>query len=53
MNHNSSLASLNAYNFYKINKDLLSKHIEKISSGIKINRASDNASGLSISEKMR
>ncbi len=36
-----------------INSKRKSKLIEKLSSGYKINRAADDAAGLSISEKMR
>jgi flagellin len=35
------------------NKNSLSKTMERLSTGLKINRASDNAAGLSISEKLR
>ena len=36
-----------------INTNVKSKSAERLGSGYKINRASDNAAGLSISEKMR
>ena len=35
------------------NTSALSKNLEKLSSGYKINRAGDDAAGLAISEKMR
>ncbi|MDQ0214909.1 flagellin [Oikeobacillus pervagus] len=40
-------------NRYQRNDKMIGKSIEKLSSGIKINRANDNASGLAISETMR
>lgn len=51
INHN--LSTLNSYNKMIINKDKLKKNMEKLSSGLRINRASDDAAGLAISEKMR
>ncbi len=43
----------NANRQFKITTRLQHKNVEKLSSGYKINRAADDASGLSISEKMR
>lgn len=51
VNHN--LPAMNANRMLNINNNALSKSLEKLSSGLKINRAADDASGLSISEKMR
>jgi flagellin len=51
INHN--IAALNAYRNLAINNDNTSKSLEKLSSGLRINRASDDAAGLAISEKMR
>lgn len=51
VNHN--LPAINANRQLGINNKLLSKSIEKLSSGMQINRAADNAAGLAISEKMR
>ncbi len=48
-----NLSALNANRQLGIVKSNLSKSTEKLSSGYKINRASDDAAGLSISEKMR
>jgi flagellin len=48
-----NLAAINTGRFYKTNKNKLSKSLEKLSSGYKINRAGDNAAGLAVSEKMR
>lgn len=45
--------SLNTFNSLQKNQSLLQKSIEKLSSGFRINKASDDAAGLSISEKMR
>ena len=44
---------MNAYRNYANNTSALSKNLEKLSSGYKINRAGDDAAGLAISEKMR
>ncbi|MEA4804384.1 flagellin [Acetobacterium wieringae] len=51
INHN--IAALNTYNKLSANTAATSKSLEKLSSGLKINRAGDNAAGLAISEKMR
>jgi len=51
INHNISAIFANRvlkFNNWHINKD-----IEKLSSGLRINRAGDDASGLAVSEKMR
>ena len=45
--------AMNAYRNYTNNTSALSKNLEKLSSGYKINRAGDDAAGLAISEKMR
>jgi len=51
INHN--LGALNANRNMNINSGSASKSMEKLSSGMRINRAGDDAAGLSISEKMR
>lgn len=51
INHN--IASLNTYRQLTINTTEGGKSLEKLSSGYRINRAGDDAAGLSISEKMR
>ncbi|MPM21317.1 Flagellin [bioreactor metagenome] len=51
INHN--MASLNTYNRLSANNAASSKSLEKLSSGLRINRAGDDAAGLAISEKMR
>ncbi len=45
--------SLQSQRFLQINNDKLKSSFEKLSSGSRINRASDDAAGLAISEKMR
>ena len=51
INHN--IAAMNTYNKLTSNNAATAKSLEKLSSGLKINRAGDNAAGLAISEKMR
>ena len=51
INHN--IAALNTHRQLGANNTQASKNIEKLSSGLKINRAGDDAAGLAISEKMR
>ncbi|GEN35039.1 flagellin N-terminal helical domain-containing protein [Aneurinibacillus danicus] len=51
INHN--LNAMNAHRQFGINNFNTGKSIEKLSSGFRINRAGDDAAGLSISEKMR
>jgi flagellin len=51
INHN--IAALNTYRQLTSNNANGSKSIEKLSSGLRINRAGDDAAGLAISEKMR
>lgn len=51
INHN--MASLNTYGRLSANNTATSKSLEKLSSGLRINRAGDDAAGLAISEKMR
>lgn len=48
-----NIMAMNAYRNYTNNTSALSKNLEKLSSGYKINRAGDDAAGLAISEKMR
>ena len=48
-----NIAALNSYRQLNGNNNALSKNLEKLSSGYKINRAGDDAAGLAISEKMR
>ncbi|MED1872986.1 flagellin [Brevibacillus borstelensis] len=51
INHN--IQALNAYRQLSQNQGVVSKHLERLSSGLRINRAADDAAGLAISEKMR
>ena len=51
INHN--ITALNTYNKLSSNQEATSKSLEKLSSGLKISKAGDNAAGLAISEKMR
>lgn len=51
INHN--MASLNTYRQLSTNNTNTGKSLEKLSSGLRINRAGDDAAGLAISEKMR
>ena len=51
INHNMS--SLYADRVLGISNDSIMKNMEKLSSGERINRAGDDASGLAVSEKMR
>ena len=49
----NNIMAINAYRNYNNNTSALSKNLEKLSSGYRINRAGDDAAGLAISEKMR
>ncbi|BCB05697.1 flagellin N-terminal helical domain-containing protein [Bacillus sp. KH172YL63] len=51
INHN--IAALNTYNKLNSASGAQSKSMEKLSSGLRINKAGDDAAGLAISEKMR
>ena len=51
INHN--IAALNTYRQLSSVNSAASKSLEKLSSGLRINRAGDDAAGLAISEKMR
>ncbi|MCY8634194.1 flagellin Hag, partial [Bacillus spizizenii] len=51
INHN--IAALNTLNRLSSNNGASQKNMEKLSSGLRINRAGDDAAGLAISEKMR
>ena len=48
-----NMSAMNANRMLGITNSSLAKSTEKLSSGYKINRAADDAAGLSISEKMR
>jgi len=51
INHN--LSAINSHRVLKFQNWEVSKDMEKLSSGLRINRAGDDASGLAVSEKMR
>lgn len=51
INHN--ISALNTHRQLGANNNAVSASLEKLSSGLKINRAGDDAAGLAISEKMR
>ncbi|MCL2092848.1 MAG: flagellin [Treponema sp.] len=51
INHN--LSAMFAERSLKVTQVFLDKNMEKLSSGMRINRAGDDASGLAVSEKMR
>lgn len=53
MRINNNIASLNTYRQLSANSSNTSKSLEKLSSGLRINKAGDDAAGLAISEKMR
>ncbi len=50
---NTNITALNAHSNLVTNDNRLSSSIERLSSGLRINRASDDAAGLTISEKLR
>lgn len=51
INHN--ISAINTHNQLSKNTNSMSKNLEKLSSGLRINKAADDAAGLGISEKMR
>jgi len=53
MRINTNVMALNAQNMLSGNQSAVSKSINKLSSGLRINSAADDAAGLAISEKMR
>ncbi|MGJ9384195.1 flagellin [Salipaludibacillus sp. CF4.18] len=53
MKINNNIPALNTYRHLSQNTMQTSKTLEKLSSGLRINRAADDAAGLVISEKMR
>ncbi|TWI59952.1 flagellin [Halalkalibacter nanhaiisediminis] len=50
---NNNIPALNTYRQMGVNNNAGAKAMEKLSSGLRINRAGDDAAGLAISEKMR
>ncbi|WP_375145018.1 flagellin [[Arthrobacter] sp. ATCC 21022] len=53
MQINNNLMANNAYRSLNATQDTLSKSMEKLSSGLRINRAADDAAGLAISEGLK
>ena len=49
---NTNISALNAHRVLTANDSMLNKSLEKLSSGMRINNASDDAAGLAISQKM-
>lgn len=50
---NNNVAAMNAYRHLTVTDGEMAKSLEKLSSGFRINRAADDAAGLSISEGLR
>jgi flagellin len=50
---NQNIAAFNSYRNLSVTDGQMSKSLEKLSSGFRINRAADDAAGLSISESLR
>ena len=53
MRINNNIMAMNTYRQLSVGSTAVSKSMEKLSSGYRINRAGDDAAGLAISEKMR
>src|SRR3954454_16172122 len=53
MSVNTNVAAMNAYRNLSQTNDSMSKSLERLSSGFRINKASDDAAGLAISEGLR
>ena len=53
MSINTNLSALNTYRNLNSTQNDLSKSLEKLSTGLRINRAADDAAGLSISEGLK
>lgn len=51
INHN--IMAINAYRNLALNYSMMNRSLERLSSGLRINRAADDPAGLAISEKMR
>ena len=49
---NTNTASLDTYRSYTASQAGLERNIERLSSGLRINRAADDAAGLAISQRM-
>lgn len=53
MRINNNIAAMNSYRNLSVTEGQMSKSLEKLSSGFRINRAADDAAGLAISEGLR
>jgi len=53
MRVNSNVMAISALNMYKKNVSMMQKSMKRLSTGLRINSAADDPSGLAISEKMR
>src|SRR3954453_21559170 len=53
MSVNTNVAAMNAYRNLSVTNSQMSKSLERLSSGFRINRAADDAAGLAISEGLR
>src|ERR1700712_3092923 len=53
MSVNTNIAAMNAYRNLSQTNNAMSKSLERLSSGFRINRAADDAAGLAISEGLR
>ncbi|MCL2278979.1 MAG: flagellin [Oscillospiraceae bacterium] len=53
MRINNNITAMNSHRQYGINAGKLGRNVERLSSGLRVNRAADDAAGLAISEKMR
>ena len=53
MSVNTNTAAINSYRNLSVTNDQMSKSLERLSSGFRINRAADDAAGLAISEGLR
>ena len=53
MRINNNVSAINAHNSVNRNTNAATKSMEKLSTGLRINRAADDAAGLAVSEKMR
>ena len=49
---NTNIAAIQAHDYMQINEDALNKSLERMSSGLRINGAADDAAGLAIAQKM-
>ena len=49
----NNVDAINTQNSMSVNNKLMSKSLEKLSTGLRINRAADDAAGLSVSEGLR